>query len=808
MSLRAIHCVTLVIGLLVLAPSLVGDDQPVVSVPDYTQEVLPILISRCGHCHGPETQEARIRFDQLSTDLSGNRAAAQTWREALHAMNAGEMPPEDEPPLNSQQRETLTRWISSTLKRAIAQQRSTGGRVVLRRLNRDEYQNTMFDLLGLDMDYVRDLPPDGLSPDGFRNDGQSLLMSAIQLETCLDTARRALEKVVVSGPPPKVFRHRFEQSNVRRWRGPTETSNRLERAQKFLARIVDDYPEEGEFRIRVRTGAHLKADKGFPLLEVAVGYRPDTEVYFRVVRVREVVSEDSQQFEFRGRIENFPLPVRGQGKFPGLVIRCRNLYDDGTPRPTKLEKIERDGETREVFREEPHLPHLLIESVEFEGPVFAEWPPSLHRRILFASELRDSNEVRYLKQVLHRFMSRAYRRPPTRREVEDMFSFFASIRPHFTRFEDAVRETLAMVLIQPDFLYLMEPGGDQKRMIGDWELASRLSYFLWSSMPDQRLFELASVGLLNEPRVLEAEVQRMLADKRAQRFTTEFVNQWLRLDGVDQVFVDPDSYPDFHEALKSEMRSETTEFFVELLHTDSSALNLLKSDFTMLNEPLARHYGIEGVYGKKFRRVDLPEHQHRGGLLGHASILLANSSGHDSHPIRRAVWIRDRLLGDPPAPPPPDVPELDETNPEFTILSVREQLEIHRGQESCASCHRDIDPWGIALENFDAVGRWRDSIRKKHGDSFETRPVLAEAVLPDGTRIQGADGLKEHLVQQRKGQFARALVRSLLTYALGRTLELSDEAELDDLTDQFIADGFHLQPLIQRIVDSEAFRTK
>ena len=703
MSPNALYFRTLTIVFIVSASQLLADERSQ-RVPDYDQEVLPILIARCGKCHGPEHQEAQIRFDQLSTDLVGDRAAAQRWREALHAINAGEMPPEDESPLSSGQRETLTRWISLSIKQAIAEQKSTGGRPAMRRLNRQQYQNTMFDLLGLDMDYTRDLPPDASSADGFDNNGQALRMSAIQLEYYLDAARRALGKVIVSGPPPRVFRHRFEQSNVNRWRGPTETSNQLERAQKFLARIVDDYPEEGEFRIRVQTRARLKADKGFPLLEVAVGYRPDTQVHFRVAGVKEVVSEEVQLFEFRGRIENFPLPVRGQGKFPGLVIRLRNVYDDGTPPPSKLEKVQRAGKVVQAFRREPQLPHLLIESVEFEGPVFEEWPPRLYRRILFESELRDSDEVQYLKRVLKRFMARAYRRAPTRHEVEEMFAFFASIRPHFTQFEDAVAETLAMILIQPSFLYQLEPAGEQRRAVNDWEFASRLSYFLWSTMPDRRLLNLASDGLLHEPTVAQAEVQRMLADGRSQRFISQFVQQWLRLNGMDHVAVDSTYYPDFRDRLKSAMRMETIEFFAELLRRDESALNLLKSDFTMLNEPLARHYGIEGVYGQSFRRVDCKEKPHRGGLLGHASILLANSNGQDSHPIRRAVWIRDRLLGDPPAPPPPDVPELDQANPKFARLSVREQLEVHRSKPSCASCHRNIDPWGIALENFECRG--------------------------------------------------------------------------------------------------------
>ncbi len=776
--------------------------------PDFETQVKPILALRCGSCHGPDLQESEIRFDTLSTDMVSNRAAAQTWHEARNAINAGEMPPEDEPQLTDTERSIVLQWISSSLQNAIEQQRSTQGRVVMRRLNNDEYQNTMFDLLGLEMDYTRDIPPDGMSPDGFRNNGQSLRLSAIQLESYLDAARRALDRVIVTGPPPKVFQHRFEKSNVGGWRGPTEQSNRLERAQKFLVKMVDDYPEEGDFRLRVQARSELRPDKGFPLMEVSLGYRPDTQVHFKVVGIREIMSEDSQQFEFRGRMENFPLPVRGQGKYPGLVVRVRNAYTDGSPVPNKLLKRKVDGKEVDKFDEEPHLPALVIDSVNFEGPVFSEWPPALHRQIMFTSETRGANEDQYITEVLRRFMSRAFRRPVSDSEVGDMVDFCQSLRSDFPLLEDAMRETLAMVLIQPDFLFLIEESSDEKGLISDVELASRLSYFLWSTMPDDRLLELAGHGLLHKPEILKLETERMLADARSDRFTSLFIEQWLRLKGVEYVSVDRSYYPNFDNAVKPAMLRESIELFAELLRNNESAISLLQSDFTMLNEPLARHYGVAGVYGQRFRPVELSDPRLRGGLLGHASVLLSNSTGQDSHPIRRAVWIRDRLLGDPPSPPPPNVPELDESNPDFAKLSVREQLQVHRQKDACASCHRSLDPWGIALENYDAVGHWRSAIRKKHGGKFETRPVNATDALPGGVRLDGAGGLRDHLLAQHKNQFARALVENLLTYALGRSLELIDQEEIGSITSRFAEDNYRLRSLVQLIVASESFRTK
>ena len=776
---------------------------------DFQRDVLPVLQSRCVRCHGSEEQNSDIRLDNLSTDLINDRRAAENWNAVLNTINRGEMPPEDEPQLTVEERRTLTSWLTAQVDAAIEAQRKAGGSVVLRRLNRVEYQNTMTDLLGLDMDYVRDLPPDSASPDGFTNNGQSLQMSALQLEYYLDAARRALERVIVSGPAPRVYEYTFTESNVKGWLGEVERSNQLGRRQSFLGTMIDDYPEEGEFRIRVTLTADVKSDKGFPLLEVSVGYRPDTKILFRPVETVEITSGNEQTFEFRGRLENHPLPVRGQGKFPGLVVRLRNAYDDGSPLP-RAEKGKKDKKRGAVYPVEPELPTLQIKSVDFAAPVFDQWPPALHRRILFASELRESDEPGYVKAVLQRFMPRAFRRPVTDAEVARMTDFFASIRPEFPTFEDAIRETLAMVLIQPDFLYLVETGNadEDDRSITDSELATRLSYFLTGTMPDETLREAAAIDALRQTDTLTRQVDRLLDDPRSRRFIDQFTSQWLHLDVVDSVAISRDYYPGFDDSLKNDMRSETQRFFGHLLHEDLSAINLLSSDFSMLNERLARHYEVEGVHGREFRPVKLPPEQHRGGLLGHASILLSGSTGEDSHAVRRAVWIRDRLLDDPPATPPPNVPGLDKADPQFLKLSIREQLVIHRGTEACASCHRGIDPWGIALENFDAIGRWRTEIRRQNGRNFETLPVNAADTLPNGHELDGVDSLREYLLTKRKNDFVRSLVSRLLTYALGRRLELADQAVVEELSHEFAENGYRLRPLIHAIVASEPFQTK
>jgi len=769
---------------------------------DFNRDILPILQSHCIRCHGPEVQEANVRLDNLPINLNDNRAATESWHEVLNVLQTNEMPPPDEKQLSSEQLSTATNWLALAIQSALAERRQTDGRIVLRRLNRVEYQNTMEDLLGLEMDYARDLPPDGMSAEGFRNNGRSLQISSLQLEYYLATARRAFDRAIVQHEQPPAIDHTFTDISIDNWLGEAQRSKRLGRRQEFLVKMVDKYPEEGDFSVRVQLTADLKSNTGYPLLEVSVGYQIDTEILMREFDTVEVTSPELQTFDFRGRIENFPLPVRGQGKFPGLVVRVRNLYDDKSPLPPP----QKDESGRITYAAEDHLPTLTIQTVEFHGHHYDQWPPASHRRILFDAPKVDRESIPYVTQVLQRFMTRAYRRTVSDAQVDKFVAFYQEIRPEFPSFEEAIRETLAMILIQPEFLFLLEPAGEEKRLIDEFELASRLSYFLWSTLPDERLMELATNTNLRTN--LNAEVDRMLDDPRSQRLVKQFTEQWLKLNLVENVAVNKTRYPGFDDRLKSDMCTETQSMFAELLKHNSSATELLSSDFTMLNETLAKHYGIDGVLGKSFRRVAIPADSHRGSLLSHASILLSNSTGSDSHPVRRAVWIRDRLLNDPPAPPPPNVPSLEQANPEFHQLPVRKQLEIHRTVESCNQCHRSLDPWGIALENFDALGRWRNDLPKNAGEGAQTQPIDATVELPDGKQIAGAAGLRTYLLQERKEQFARSLVMRLLTYALGRSLELTDQAAVDEVLEQFSKDELRLKGLIHKVVSSEPFQTK
>jgi mono/diheme cytochrome c family protein len=769
----------------------------------WREAVAPILQQHCYRCHGPLKQESRVRLDTLSGDLLNDRAAAEMWHEVLNVLNTAEMPPADEPQLTAAELETLTTQIRRQLQAADEANRATAGRVVMRRLNRVEYQNTMQDLIGIDMDYAGDLPPDAISSDGFTNNGQSLQMSAIQLEYYLANARRALDRAIVSGEAPRVTRQEWTESNLDDWLGRAVRTNRLQRSQEFLATMKEDYPEVGEFLIRVTVAAEIQAGQGFPLLEVSLGYRPDTEILMREFELIELTTTEEQTFEFRGRLEEFPLPVRGQGKYPGLVVRVRNRFDDLSERPA-----EQKVNDKRTYPDEPALATIVIRRVEFSGPIFDQWPPATHRRILFESPLRESDEAAYSEEVLRRFMSRAYRRPVRPEELQSVMEFLTAVRPEFPTHEAAMIEALSLVLIRPEFLYLVEPAGDEKRPIDNWELASRMSYFLWSTMPDQELLDRAADGTLSDRRVRSEQVQRMLLHPYSSRFVEQFAEQWLKLKNMDSVAVQRELYPDFDERLRADMRGETIAYLRHLIDGNHSVDKLLKSEFTMLNGRLARHYGIEGVTGETFRRVELAEQHHRGGLLGQAGFLLANSTGADSHAIRRAVWIRDRLLNDPPAPPPPDVPSLEESTPNFHELPVRQQLEVHRQKPACASCHRNLDAWGIALENYDATGRWRDEVRRIRDGKIVSVPVESTGELPGGIVLTGAAALREHLVAAHQHQAARSLVTRLLAYALGREVERGDEAAIEELAGQLAKKQLGIRDLVNELVFSDPFNTK
>lgn len=776
-----------------------------VQAADFDPEVLTVLRQKCFRCHGASEPQGMVRLDNLSTDLLKEPQGAETWHDALNAVSRGEMPPDDEPGLTRAERQLITGWIRSELNRLTAVRKGQTGQVTLRRLNRFEYQNVMTDLLGVELDYTRHLPPDPVSSDGFQNNGASLQMSALQLEYYLDAARRGLSSAVVEGAEPEVYEHLATETVKDKGKG--NWTNRLGRTGRFVARI-EEFPDTGAFEIRVRARAELPQDSAWPVMQVRLGFRADVSAPSRTVAVVDVDSVDTVEYTLRGRLEEFPIQSRTQSKYPGMLIWIDNVYNDGTESSLSTKRVKKPAAP-----EDPDFPRVIIEQVSFRAPVFESWPPAPHRAIISQTPNDPRLEVEFARAAIQRFLKRAWRRPVSADEVARIHELFQVIRPVSRSFEAAMREALATALVSPDFLYVTEPGGGEH---DQYQLATRLSLFLWATMPDAELSSLAAAKALADPAALRKQVERMLNDVRSDRLVDQFVDQWLNLDGLDRVAVNPEIYPEFNNDLKPLLRQETREFFGWVLRQDASALDLLQADYAMLNNMLARHYGLSGPRGSRFERVVLQVDGERpGGLLGHASILMSNSDGENSHPIRRAVWIRDRLLDDPPPPPPPDVPDLNQDLPEIASLPIREQLELHLENDACADCHRKIDPWGVAMEEFDAIGLYRKTVRmrgsaakrprKGRGKETQEYQVDARTVLPDGTKIDGLRGLSSYLVDKRKDEFARTLVVKLLTYAVGRSLEYSDQPEVDRLTLRFQQSDYRLRSLIEDIVLSPKF---
>jgi len=423
----------------------------------------------------------------------------------------------------------------------------------------------------------------------------------------------------------------------------------------------------------------------------------------------------------------------------------------------------------------------------------------LRGRLLVHQPTEEVDRIEAFRRNLGDFTARAYRRPPTEVEMERLFELTRELFESGAQIEAILRAAHVAVLVSPQFLFRFEgfdPDAEESRPLDDWELASRLSYFLWSSMPDEELFALAEAKQLRDPHVLQAQVQRMLQDPKARALVENFAGQWLQLRDLERLSPDPELFPGIDEDLRQAMRQETERFFATIIREDRSILEFLTADFTYVNERLARHYGIEGITGEEFRRVDLPEG--RRGVLTQASILLITSNPTRTSPVKRGKWILDNILGEPPPPPPPDVPELEA---EGELLgSLREQMEQHRSNEACAVCHLKMDALGFGMEHFDAVGAWRD-----RDGRFE---IDASGVLPDGSTFQGASELMDVLISRKQEAFCRCLAEKLLTYALGRGLDAADRCTVKSLVSQLAEEDYRFSALITGIVLSDQFRKR
>ncbi len=542
-------------------------------------------------------------------------------------------------------------------------------------------------------------------------------------------------------------------------------------------------PDSGVLKIRFRASRASAEGDSFPSLRLSFGYRPSNNSSREYVLSEEDIAITAPPGQ--PQFYEWLIPMDGMERNPYLRTSRLGIRPNPSEYVTlsNVHQGEENGEQATVH----------IDYIEVTAPFVTQWPPESHRRV-FPEQAQSDDEDSNARRILASFMPKAWRRGVSEEELEGRLALFQKIRPAYGDFQETMIEVLASVLSSPNFLYLAQ----SDETITDSELASRLSFFLWSSQPDEELLKVASSGRIRDPGTLAQQAERMLADPRAERFAQQFTHQWLGMELLDFLQVDEKAYPEFSEELKRSMQREPIEFFQYVLNEDRSIMDFLHADYALLNQDLAGHYGVDQVYGNRFQKVSLPPETKRGGLLAQAGLLAMNSDGKDSHPLKRGIWLLESILHDPPPPPPPAVPTIDLTDPEILKMTLKERMEDHRNDPACMSCHAKIDPWGIAFEEFDAVGAWRDQI--------DGKPVDATSRLYNQTPLAGMEGLKRYLLENRQDQFARAMVHKLASYALGRPLSFADRAEVERITAKLRQKGDGLRTLILLLVESDLFR--
>ena len=753
------------------------------------------LQKHCFECHDADTQKGKVRLDNLAPDFA-SPAAAETWGRVFAQIEKREMPPKKKAQPSDAERQAVLDWLGRELRVAIAARQNAEGRVALRRLNRFEYQNTMHDLLGIEVNLMELLPEDG-SAHGFDKVSSALTLSPVQVEKYLEAADVALDAAIGVGPKPQFVQQRFAATNL-------------------LA------------------GWDAKSHRPMPDGGIALfnsGYSPTELRRFRAPapgRYRVRISANG--FQTDGK----PATFRVYGGSFGVGGKTKLLGHFSVPadKPTVVELVERldgRGDTLKVISygtipwqnkaDEYTGPGFAVQWIEVEGPLDAkEWPPATRQQLLGDADL-ERGVFTDAERVMKQFAPRAFRRPVSDADLAPYLTLVRERLDKGVKFGDALRVGLKAILVSPRFLMLDEQPGK----LDGHALAARLSYFLWSSAPDAELLAAGAKGDLSKPTVLRAQVERLLKHPKAHAFTEDFTGQWLALRNIEFTTPDARLYPEFDELLQVSMLQETHAFFDELLTQDLSVLNFVESDFAMLNERLAKHYGIPGVSGLEVRRVALKPEWHRGGVMAQASVLKVSANGTTTSPVLRGVWIMDRILGKPAPPPPPNVPAVE---PDIRgAKSIRDQLAKHREVESCAGCHARIDPLGFALESYDVIGGWRDRYRispdrNQRGVEWvsinvnqrDMRLALGPKVDPgdtllDGRRFRDLAELKKLLVAEPDA-LTRGLAEKLLIYATGHGLEFTDDAVISDIVRKVKAKQNGFRSLVHEIVASTTFQNK
>lgn len=721
----------------------------------FATDVKPLVVKYCVQCHSGGSPAAGLALDKFRNEADV-MAKSDVWDKVALNVSTGHMPPSGMPAPTKAQRNALVTFLQSL--QAQSCKLPDPGRVTMRRLNRLEYDNTVRDLTGLDLHLSADFPSDDVGY-GFDGIGDVLSISPLLMEKYLRAAETIAKKLVptTNHLQPTVY----EGSSLKNTHNGTEDGDSWILLSNGSVYTDHDFPRAGAYTLRV----HAYGQQAGPDPTKMV-VRLDKEILGQV----DVKATDAKPgtFEYPVRIE--------AGKHRISAEFINDFYEAGPP---------------------AHDRNLVINSIEVAPPSGSGPDIDDGVKALAQGEPLPTDKSRAASLVLRKFASRAFRRPATEEEVARLTQIADLVMKDGEPLERAVQVGVQAVLSSPHFLFRVEKDSGNSKL-GAYELASRLSYFLWSSMPDDRLLSLARTGQLSQPDVLQREAKRMLADPRAKALGDGFAAQWLNLRKLAGIVPDPQLFPSFDDKLREAMATETRMFFDEVVRNDRSVLDFIGAKYTYLNEPLAKHYGIAGVTGPEFRKVSL-EGTPRAGVLTQASVLTLTSNPTRTSPVKRGKWVLDQLFNTPPPPPPPGVGDLKDDGKVITGATLRQRMEMHRKDPACATCHMRMDPIGFSLENFDATGKWRDM----EGDA----KVDASGVLPDGTKFNGPDALRGILLK-RKGDFVRCLSEKLLTYAIGRGIESADKCVVDEIAAKATASSYRFSALVTSIVTSEPFRMR
>lgn len=759
--------------------------------------VEPMLDKFCSRCHNDFDHVAGLSVADLkASDLADGRNA-EAWEKILRRMATGEMPPHSKPQPELAQRAAVVEWLDSARAQYVAAHPDPG-RSAVRRLNRTEYANAVRDLLGVEADLARALPPDN-SGFGFDNIADVLSVSPTLMERYVAVAGK-VARMATGLVPTRPF--------VTTWQVPKDGSVMNGGVPAYNERAVDAFGA-GDLPLASRGGTAVRyVARADGLYDIVAWLNSNTNnetdrlvedryslrvglsagehrigVSFR----RQTWPDESVQF-LRNNTDYVPLPLDTPKLLP------MDVWVDGKRAGT----VQVPSWRMHPRYSQRNFPRDVLQ-LDVAGPFDAKGGPPRTPGLFQCRPRNAAEEGPCAQTIVSALARRAWRRPVTAADVAPLLRIYGAARAG-SSFEQGIEAAVEAILVSPQFLFVVEsppPAGIAGAAYGvsDLDLATRLALFLWSSIPDERLLALAEQGRLRSPGVLDAEIARMLADPKAQALTENFAGQWLYLRNLDQQRPDITEFPDFDTRLRSAMATETKMFFAYVMGANRPVTDFIRADYTFLNQRLARHYGIAGVSGTAFRKVALDPATTRGGLLGQASILTVTSYGNHTSVVKRGKWVLDNMLASPPPPPPPDVPALKAEH-DGRKLTARQQLELHRANPTCAACHAKMDPLGFALENFDAVGAWRTVDAGQDIDNT--------AVLPDGRAIAGFTGLQQVLME-RRDEFAQAFTERLMTYALARGLGPQDMPAVRAIARKAAQEDYRVQTIVRGIVTGPAF---